>query len=85
MCFRALADRFGWDAVYYWRTADGNEVDFILPEIGSPFALECKYDEALISHSKYKKFKHAYPEIPLNFIWLHPFDEDFFRRLNFVG
>jgi len=85
MCFRALADRFGWDAVYYWRTADGNEVDFILPEIGSPFALECKYDEALISHSKYKKFKHAYPENPLNFIWLHPFDEDFFRRLNFVG
>lgn len=84
-CFRALADGFGWDAVYYWRTADGNEVDFILPEIKSPFALECKYDETLIRQSKYRKFKDAYPGIPLNFTWLYPFDEDFFRRLSFGG
>ena len=80
--FRALADKYGWDAIYYWRTADGNEVDFVLPEIESPFAIEAKYDEALIKPTKYKKFTEAYPAIPLHFAWLYPFSEDFFRRLD---
>jgi uncharacterized protein len=80
--FRVLADKYGWDAIYYWRTADGNEVDFVLPEIESPFAIEAKYDEALIKPSKYKKFAEAYPGIPLHFAWLYPFNEEFFRRLD---
>jgi predicted AAA+ superfamily ATPase len=79
--FRALADKYGWDGIYYWRTADGNEVDFVLPEIETPFAVEAKYDEVTIRASKYKKFTETYPEIPLHFAWLHPFDEEFFRRL----
>jgi len=83
--FRALIDRWGLDTVYYWRTADGNEVDFILPEIESPFAVETKYNESLIKASKYKKFTKAYPDIPLHFAWAHPFDEDFFRRLDVAG
>ncbi|MDO6429648.1 DUF4143 domain-containing protein [Flavitalea sp. BT771] len=78
--FRALSDKYGWDNIYYWRTADGNEVDFILPEIGVPFAVEAKYDEAAIKPSKYKKFTETYPEIPLHFAWLYPFSEDFFRK-----
>ena len=81
--FRTLADKYGWDNIYYWRTADGNEVDFVLPEIENAFAIETKYDEALIKSGKYKKFTEAYPEIPLRFAWLHPFDEEFFRRLDF--
>ncbi|HET6252940.1 MAG TPA: ATP-binding protein [Puia sp.] len=81
--FRALSDKYGWNDIYYWRTADGNEVDFILPEIESPFAVEAKYDEAAIKASKYKKFMETYPEIPLHFAWLYPFNEDFFRRLTF--
>jgi uncharacterized protein len=80
--FRQLADKYGWDTIYYWRTADGNEVDFVLPEIENPFAIETKYDEALIKANKYKKFTEAYPGIPLHFAWLNPFSEDFFRRLN---
>ena len=80
--FRVLAGKFGWDNIYYWRTADGNEVDFILPEGENPCAVEIKYDEALIKPGKYKKFTEAYPKIPLHFAWLHPFNEDFFRRLN---
>jgi predicted AAA+ superfamily ATPase len=82
MYFRVLADKFGCDNIYYWRTADGNEVDFILPEEENPCAVEIKYDEALIKPGKYKKFTEAYPKIPLHFAWLHPFNEDFFRRLN---
>ncbi len=81
--FRVLAEKYGWDNVYYWRTADGNEVDFVLPEIENPFAIETKYDEALIKPNKYKKFEEAYPAIPLHFAWLQPFSEDFFRRLDY--
>lgn len=79
--FRALVDKYGGDDIYYWRTADGNEVDFVLPEIETPFAVEAKYDEATIKSSKYKKFTEVYPEIPLHFAWLYPFNESFFRRL----
>jgi len=81
--FKALADKYGWDEAFYWRTADGNEVDFVLPQIETPFAVEAKYDEAAIKYSKYKKFQEAYPEIPLHFAWFYPFDESFFRRLTF--
>ena len=79
--FRVLADKYGWEAIYYWRTAEGNEVDFVLPEIENPYAIETKYDETLIKPSKYKKFTETYPEIPLHFAWMYPFSEDFFRRL----
>ena len=79
--FRALADKYGRDEIYYWRTADNNEVDFVLPEIEVPFAVEAKYDESAIKPSKYKKFTEAYPEIPLHYAWLYPFNENFFRRL----
>jgi uncharacterized protein len=79
--FRALVDKYGGDDIYYWRTADGNEVDFVLPEIETPFAVEAKYDEATIKSSKYKKFREIYSEIPLHFAWLYPFNESFFRRL----
>lgn len=81
--FRALVDKYGWDEICYWRTADKNEVDFVLPEIEAPFAVEAKYDEATIKSSKYKKFTETYPEIPLHFAWFYPFNEDFFRRLTF--
>jgi uncharacterized protein len=81
MFFRVLADSHEWSTLHYWRTADGNEVDFVLPETEKPFAVEVKYDEALINSNKYKKFTAAYPELPLRFAWLNPFDEDFFRRL----
>jgi predicted AAA+ superfamily ATPase len=84
-CYRALVDQYGLDAVYYWRTADGQEVDFVLPEIEYPFAMEAKYDEAFIKVSKYKKFTETYPEMPLRFAWLNHLNEDFFRRLNFSG
>jgi len=83
MYFRVLADKYGLDSIHYWRTADGNEVDFVLPETEKPCAIETKYDEALIKPGKYKKFRETYPEMPLHFAWIHPFNEDFFRRLSF--
>ena len=55
-----LIDKYGGDDIYYWRTADGNEVDFVLPEIETPFAVEAKYDEATIKSSKYNKFTEEF-------------------------
>jgi uncharacterized protein len=79
--FRILADVHGIDAIKFWRTTEGNEVDFVLPEIATPFAVETKFNEALIKQSKYKKFKETYPSIPLHFAWMFPFDESFFRGI----
>jgi len=81
MCYRVLADKHGMDAIHFWRTADGSEVDFVLPEIEVPYAVEAKYDNALVKPAKYKKFTETYPEIPLQFAWIKPFDETFFRHV----
>jgi predicted AAA+ superfamily ATPase len=80
--FRILADKFGTDAIHYWRTSAGNEVDFVLSDIGETKAIEVKYDINQLKTNKYKIFTEAYPEIPLQFLWFHPFDEDSFRRIN---
>ncbi len=77
--FRLLADKYGTDEVKYWHTSAGNEVDFVLPDIDTPIAIEAKYSKTQIKISKYKIFTKAYPEIPLSFVWMQPFDEAFFQ------
>jgi predicted AAA+ superfamily ATPase len=57
MYFRLLADRYDIDEINYWRTADQNEVDFVLPYIEQPFAVEAKYNETAVKPTNYKKFK----------------------------
>jgi len=80
--FRILADKFGLDSIHFWRTAQGNEVDFVLSETREPpQAIEVKYDQAIIKPNKHKLFTETYPDIPLSFAWMFPFDEEFFRRM----
>ncbi len=79
--FRLLADKFPLDEIYFWRTTSDNEVDFVLPHSPSPYAVEVKYNESAIKHTKYRKFTETYPEIPLQFAWMEDFNEDFFRRI----
>ena len=81
MNFKLLAEKHDFDEIKFWRTADGNEVDFVLPEVDAPFAIEAKFDEAQIKPNKYQKFKEAYPEIDFKFSWYNCFDEGFFRRI----
>jgi predicted AAA+ superfamily ATPase len=81
MYYRLLCDKYSTDAVFFWRTSDGNEVDFLLPYLQQPYAVEVKYNEALIKAGKYKKFVENYPDIPLSFAWMAPFNDDFFRRI----
>ena len=79
--FGLLCQKYNTDEIRFWRTADDNEVDFVLPNIETPQAIECKYDVTQISLSKYKKFTENYPDIPLLFSSFLPFDEDFFRKM----
>lgn len=78
--YKLLCEKHGTDDILFWRTADGNEVDFVMPYLEKPYAVEIKYDKALVKSAKYQKFKATYPDIPLSFGWLQPFNEDFFRR-----
>ena len=75
-----LAEKYDIDSIRYWRTANGNEVDFVLSDISTPKAIEAKFSKTQIKKSKYKMFQDSYPDIPLEYAWLLPFDEDFFRR-----
>lgn len=79
--FRLLAEKNGTDFIQYWRTGSGNEVDFILSDNGNHNAIEAKYDKSQVKSSKYRLFRQAYPEIPIQFVWLIPFNEDFFRTI----
>lgn len=81
MNYKLLAEKHDFDDIKFWRTTDGNEVDFVIPEIEKPLAFEVKFNENLIKGSKYQKFKEAYPEIDFKFSWYQDFDEAFFRRV----
>ncbi|MDR0581589.1 MAG: ATP-binding protein [Prevotellaceae bacterium] len=81
MYFRLLAEKYNPDDILFWRTTAGNEVDFILHSLTQPRAVEVKYDRETIRESKYKTFRTTYPDIPLDFAWMQPFDEDFFRKI----
>jgi len=80
MYFRLLLEKYEVDDISFWRTTEGNEVDFIMSRIENPYAVEVKYDKNAIKENKYKLFIDNYPDIPLHFAWIEPFDEDFFRR-----
>lgn len=61
-----LRDTYPTDEIRFWRTADGNEVDFVInTEYQKGFAIECKFDEKSFYRSKYKKFEETYPNFPL--------------------
>ncbi|HET8829821.1 MAG TPA: ATP-binding protein [Pelobium sp.] len=80
--YKLLAEKHSFDDIKFWRTADGNEVDFVLPESESPYAIEVKFDELQAKVSKYQKFLEGYPEIDFQFSYYNNFNEGFFRRIH---
>jgi len=67
--YTRLRKLYGVDALRYWRTADGNEVDFIVEQnLQTGKAYEVKYNDAFYKPSKYKKFIEGYPNFPLQLI-----------------
>jgi len=79
--FKLLVEKHTLDDIAFWRTSDGNEVDFVMSRVAHPYAVEVKYNKNVIRENKYRVFKDAYPEIPLSFAYFEPFDEIFFRCL----
>jgi len=67
--FRKLLEKNEPDQLKFWRTADGNEVDFVVEtSFQKGYAVEVKFQENESKLSKYKVFTNAYPEFPLE-IW----------------
>ena len=61
-----LRQLFGADALRYWRTADGNEVDFVVSTAyNEGFAIESKFNISEFKVKKYKKFTENYPLLSL--------------------
>ncbi len=64
-----LREIYKQDNIKFWRTASGNEVDFVVSEtFGKGKAFEVKYNANLLTKSKYKLFRNTYPDYPLNII-----------------
>lgn len=61
--------------IHFWRTATGNEIDFIINEnYISGKAYEVKFSSNKINTNKYKKFITIYPDFEFQFI-SYNFDE----------
>jgi predicted AAA+ superfamily ATPase len=75
LSFRLLCERFDQDQIKYWRTSDGNEVDFVIEtQYLKGFAVEVKFNEQEAKLSKYNKFIQNYPDFPLQFWWWKKMD-----------
>lgn len=67
--YRRQTEQFNRDQIKFWRTADGNEVDFILEtSFQNGDAIEVKFNENEAKPQKYKKFTEEYPNFPLRFL-----------------
>jgi len=61
-----LRESYGLDSLFFWRTSEGHEVDFVVREtLETGEAIEIKYDFASFNPGKYKKFTEVYPGFPL--------------------
>lgn len=64
--FLQFRQNYSIDQIKFWRTADKQEVDFIIEEsFGEGQAFELKWNKAAFKPSKYKKFREHYPTFPL--------------------
>ncbi len=67
--YRRLSDRYPAEQLNFWRTADGNEVDFVVREgtMGGQ-SIDVKFAAGQIRPAQYRKFTEAYPLFPLRFV-----------------
>lgn len=64
--FIRLKELYTPETINYWRTADGNEVDFVQSDdLKQGNAWEIKFNAKKISLAKYRKFQENYPQIKL--------------------
>ncbi len=64
--FIQLRSKYNSDEIRFWRTTDGNEVDFIVStNYDKGFSIECKFNEKSFNQKRYSKFTNEYPNFPL--------------------
>jgi predicted AAA+ superfamily ATPase len=63
--FIRLREKYPYGEINYWRTTDGNEVDFVVNSGDEKFAIESKFNQNQFRPGKYGKFKEGYPDFPL--------------------
>jgi len=70
--FIRLSELYAKDQMRFWRTADKNEVDFVVTEtFGTGKAYEIKFSDKGFHQSSYNTFQQAYPAYPLTCISYH--------------
>ncbi len=70
----------GRDAIRYWRTKHGNEIDFILTRRGeAPIAVECRWMADHFEPAGLRAFRHRYPS-GLNYVASSDVDRPFTKR-----
>ena len=68
--------------IFYWRTKQGHEIDFILPRRGkSPVAVECKWSSGDIEEKNIRAFAQQYPDCEV-FVVSHTVPRTFQRKLD---
>jgi len=66
LIYKALINHYDKDIVKYWRTADRDEVDFVVEAMQSKFAIEAKFNCKQFNPKKYTRFNKYYPDIPIS-------------------
>lgn len=64
--FIQLRNKYNSDEIRFWRTTDGNEIDFVVStNVEEGLSIECKFNEKSFNQKKYSKFTNEYPNFPL--------------------
>jgi predicted AAA+ superfamily ATPase len=72
--FLAFREKYQPEQIYFWRTADKQEVDFVIEKsFNQGIAYEIKWNPANFKASKYKKFVETYEQFPLTCLGVHDF------------
>lgn len=75
--YRRLSENYKADQLKFWRTTEGNEVDFVIENSENDGqAIEVKFSSSEIRPSKYKLFVANYPNFPLSY---KTWDSDIYR------
>lgn len=65
--FTRLREKTGMDSLFFWRTTEGHEVDFVCRQgVDQGEAIEIKYNPGSFNSRKYELFTSGYPQIPLS-------------------
>lgn len=72
--FSQFRQMYNLEQLHYWRTADGQEIDFIVEEnFEKGMAYEVKWSDINFKPKRYAKFLEAYPNFKLSWLSMEDF------------